>query len=153
MVVLGISIRSDDVAQEAALSIVSDFINTCANEGKITLSNYEKFVSDLNTTGHSYDKEIEVKHLDENIGNKSAWTQSSVIGENQYYSVFTSQITNKLEEDGSYVMKKGDIISVTVKNTDTSLTQSLESAFFAGTGKGSAIIQATGSETVKVNGN
>ncbi|MBR3132801.1 MAG: hypothetical protein IKG42_01790 [Clostridia bacterium] len=152
MVMIGAAINTDNVSEEKALVLTSDFINTCANEGKITESNYDTFQQSLNNTGHTYKIEIEVKHLDENIGNKSSWTSSSVIGENSYYSVYTSQISDELAKNGKYLMKEGDIISVTVKNTDESFLQEMESAIYTGLGKGTAVKQANGSATVKVNG-
>lgn len=154
MTILGISMKSDDVAQQDTVIAITDFVNKCAEEGKITRSNYDVFTSKLKATNHTYKIDIEVKHLDENIGNKSSWTQSSVVGENKYYSVYTSTIMESIDATTPvpYNMKEGDIIAVSVKNTDTSITQSITSAFLAGTGNGTAVVSASGSATVKTNG-
>ena len=37
-----------------------------------------------------------VEKINENVGKKTAWTSGTVIGENVYYSVYTSQITDVL---------------------------------------------------------
>ena len=95
-----------------------------------------------------------VKVLDENIGKKSAWTSGTVIGENVYYSVYTSQITDVLQAGSSYAMKEGDILSVSVKNTNKTMAQTIRSAFYSITGndtyqiaaQASGMVQATGSK-------
>ena len=61
---------------------------------------------------------MEVKVLDEKPGKKTTQTTRDKIGENVYYSVYTSQIKDKLEKDGVYKVKEGDIVSVNVKNTN-----------------------------------
>ena len=99
---------------------------------------------------------MEVKILDENVGKKSAWTSGTVIGENIYYSVYTSQITDIIsapEGTGVYNMAEGDILSVSVKNTNTTIAQTIRNAFYSITGNDtyqiaaqhSGIVTATGS--------
>ena len=88
------------------------------------MDNYTKLISTINATGNSYDVEMEVKILDENIGKKSAWTTGQVIGENVYYSVYSTQITDVISAEngnGIYQMKEGDIFSVSVKNTNKTI--------------------------------
>ena len=128
---LSVSERTDDISQLAVQTAVTDFVDNSRAIGKITVANYEKLVSSLNATGNSYDIEFEVKILDENIGKKSAWTSSSVIGENVYYSVYTSQILDVLNGNKDYTMKEGDILSCSVKNTNTTISQTLRSVFYS----------------------
>ncbi len=151
--IMAIADRSDDVAQQAALTAVSDFAYTVSSEGAITEESYSKCLESLAATAHTYDVEIEVKHIDENIGNKSAWTSSSVIGENAYYSVYTSQILEKLNDVGKYTLKEGDYVSVIAKNTDITLSQSLKNMFYQVLGKGTSTIAAQVTEQVTSNGN
>lgn len=153
MVVLGAAMKLDDVAQESVLKYCSDFVNTSANEGKITKENYDNFIDSIHSTGHSYNVSIEVQHKDENIGNKSAWTSSNATGEAKYVYSYTSEIEEGLKKDGKYLMKEGDRISVSVENTDKGLRQQVTEAFSAGTGNGTAVVSGSGSATVKVNGN
>lgn len=129
---LSVSERTDDISQLAVDTAVSSFVDDSRSIGKITMKNYEKLINTLNSTGNSYDVELEVKKLDENVGKKTAWTSSTVIGENVYYSVYTSQIMETLVgEKKDYLMKEGDIISCKVKNTNTTISQTLRSVFYS----------------------
>ena len=98
---------------------------------------------------------MEVKHLDENIGKKSEWTNKQVIGENVYYSVYTTQIENELYKDGTnaYTMKSGDVFSVSVKNTNTTISQSLRNFFYSISGNSTATVAAQSTGMVTGNGN
>ena len=118
---MSVAERSDDMSSLSVQTAVTEFVDNSRAVGKITMANYQELVSTLNATGNTYDIEIEVKVLDENVGKKSAWTTGTVIGENIYYSVYTSQIMEVLtDENGtsSYNMAEGDIISVSLKNTN-----------------------------------
>ena len=77
---LSISERGDDISQLSVNSAVTEFVDNSRAIGKITMDNYNKLVNTIYATGNSYDIEMEVKVLDENIGKKSAWTQGTVIG-------------------------------------------------------------------------
>ena len=58
------------------------------------------------------------------------------------------------EGDGVYTMKEGDIISVSVKNTNKTMAQTIRTAFYSITGsdtyqisaQSSGMVQATGSK-------
>ena len=150
---LTMSERTDDVAQLSVQTATADFVNTTKTIGKITDDNYASFVQVLGATGNSYDIEMEVKHLDENIGKKSAWTEGSVIGENVYYSTYTSQIEEALEDSGVYKLKEGDIFSVSVKNTNTTISQTLRNFFYTVSGNNTYQIFAQASGIVTANGN
>lgn len=129
---LSVSERTDDISQLAVETAVTEFVNDSRAIGKITNKNYEKLVNALNATGNSYDIEIEHKVLDENVGKKTAWTNGEVIGENVYYSVYTSQILDTLVGDKKdYILKEGDHLSCTVKNTNQTISQTLRSVFYS----------------------
>ena len=81
---LSISERGDDISQLSVLTATTEFVDNSRSVGKITMDNYDKLINTIYATGNSYDVELEVKVLDENIGKKSAWTQGTVIGENVY---------------------------------------------------------------------
>ena len=154
---MSIAERSDDISQLTVQAAVTDFVDTAKSTGKITLEEYDKLVNKIEATGNTYDVEIEVKVLDENIGKKSAWTQGQVIGENNYYSVYTSQIMNYMasmdgEGDGVYTMKEGDIISVSVKNNNKTLSQTIRGIFYSISGNGTYQISAQSSGLVTSNG-
>ena len=155
---MSIADRNDDMAETTVQAAVTEFVDTAKSTGKITVGEYSKFLSKIEATGNTYDVEIEVKILDENVGKKSAWTNGTVIGENIYYSVYTSQILNYLQDSeategsGTYTMKEGDIISVNVKNKNTTLAQTIRGIFYTMTGNGSYQISAQASGLVAANG-
>ena len=97
---MSVAERSDDISQLSVQTATNEFVDNSRTIGKITWDNYNNFITTLAATGNSYDVEMEVKKLDENIGKKSAWTTGVVIGENVYYSVFTSQILEEMEDGG-----------------------------------------------------
>lgn len=151
---LSVSERNDDIAQLSVQTATTKFVDKSRAIGKITMENYSELVSTIQATGNSYDIEIEVKILDENIGKKSAWAQGTVIGENVYVSVFTAQIVEVLETEGVYRMGEGAILSTEVKNNNKTLSQSLRGLFYSiSTGENysiaaqaSGIVTATASE-------
>ncbi len=156
---LSVSERSDDISQLSVQTATAEFVDNSRTIGKITMDNYTKLVTTIAATGNSYDVEMEVKVLDENIGKKSAWTQGTVIGENVYYSVYTSQIVEVLEDrdgkynsNGVYKMKEGDIFSVSVKNTNKTLSQTIRGVFYSISGSDVYTIAAQHSGVVTANG-
>lgn len=149
---LSVSERSDDISQLSVASATAEFVDNSRAIGKITMDNYTTLISKINATGNSYDVELEVKVLDENIGKKSAWTQGTVIGENVYYSVYTSQIVEELKGNGVYTMKEGDIISASVKNTNKTLSQTIRGVFYSLSGSDVYSIMAQHSGIVTANG-
>ena len=151
---MSISERSDDVSQLSVQTAVNEFVDNSSTTGKITIENYNALVSKLNATGNPYEVEIEHKILDENIGKKSAWTQGIVIGENVYYSVYTSQIMGEIEKNtnGIYNMKKGDILSVSVKNSGKTLAQMIRGVFYSVSTNGNYQISAQHSRAVTATG-
>ena len=154
---MSIAERSDDIAELTAQTAVSEFVDTTRSAGKITIDDYNTLVSTLEATGNTFDIEIEVKVLDENVGKKSAWTNGTVIGENVYYSVYTSQILNYISDSsgsntGTYLMKEGDIISVSVTNSNQTLAQTIRGIFYSIAGNGNYQISAQASGLVSATG-
>lgn len=152
---MSISERNDDIAQLGIQTATVEFVDNVAGTGKITLDDYSKFMQQLGSTGNSYDVELEVKVLDENPGKKTTWAVSDKIGENVYYSVYTSQIENELGtgSNGSYPLKEGDIFTVSVKNTNTTISQMLRNFFYTVTGKDTYQVAAKHAAMVRSNGN
>ena len=153
---MSVSERSDDVSQLSVQTAVNEFVDNSRTTGKITIENYSKLVNKLNATGNAYEIEMEVKLLDENVGKKTAWTQSQVIGENTYYSVYTSQIMDELDDigtgSGTYKMKEGDIFSVKVKNSGRTLAQMIRGVFYSISGSDTYQIAAQHAGAVTANG-
>jgi len=118
--------RADDTAQLAVETTTTEFVDNVRQTGKLTLDKYDKFVQNISATGNSYDVEMEIKTLDENPGKKTTQAKKDVIGENVYYSQFTSQIMDTLDKNGVVYLKEGDLFSTSVKNTNTTMSQQLE---------------------------
>jgi len=152
---LAVSEQSDSISQLAVQSATTEFVDNSRAIGKITMDNYEKLITTVSATGNTYDVELELKILDENVGKKSAWTQGTVIGENVYYSIYTSQIVDYLSNPsgtGVYLMKEGDILSCIVRNTNKTLSQSIRGIFYSISGSDTYTIAAQHAGIVTANG-
>lgn len=146
--------RSDDVSQLAVETATTEFVDEIRTTGKITPDSYSKFIENIGATGNTYNVEIEVRILDENPGKKATQVESTKIGENVYYSVYTSQIVNDyIYNNKTYKLKEGDIVSVSVKNTNQTLSQQLKNFFYTVVGKDTYIIAASHSGIVTATGN
>lgn len=125
--------RTDDVSQLSVETATTEFVDDVRTTGRLTLDKYEKFVETISATGNVYDVEMEVKVLDENPGKKTTQAASDKIGENVYYSTYTSQILEKLNK-GTFSLKEGDIFSASVKNTNQTISQQLKNFFYTVSG-------------------
>lgn len=152
--------RNDDISQLVVQTATADFVNEVVKAGKITSSNYQRFVQGLQSSGNTYDIDMEVKILDE-TPSKLVTDNTGIIGNNVYYSLFTSQVEDKIgissqnivnNTDGKLILKQGDQISVTVKNSSKTLSQALKSFYYNATGGDLHIIAATSSGTIAING-
>ena len=147
-----LSDRTDDVSQLTVATETTEFVDDVRTTGKLTLDKYSKFVERIQATGNSYDVEMEIQTLDENPGKKTTQASSDKIGENVYYSTYTSQILGSLDSNGSISLKEGDIFSVSVKNTNTTLSQQLKNFFYTVTGNDTYTIAAEDAGIVTANG-
>lgn len=147
-----VSERSDDVSQLSAQSATTQYVDGIRTTGKMTMSGYDKFVQTLNATGNTFDVEIELKILDENPAKKTAQVSYTKIGENVYYSKYTSQIVQDLKNNNEIKLKEGDIISVSVKNTNTTVSQLLRNFLYKVTRNENYQISASHGGIVTVNG-
>lgn len=144
--------RADDIAQLTAQTATAEFVDNVIKSGKITNDDYSDFINLLTTTGNAYDVDLELKILDLNTSKQQTVT-SGGIGKNTYYSIFTSQIEEKLLEiDDEIILKEGDVFSVTVKNSSLTLSQSVKNIYYKLRGENLHIIAATASGTVAING-
>ena len=95
--------RADDISKTDVETMTSNFVNEIRTIGKLTSEKYNKFVEELTATGNTYDIEMEFKILDENPGKKSTQSAKDKIGENVYYSVFTTQIEDVIDRGKKYI--------------------------------------------------
>ena len=135
--------RVDTTSQAEVEAIVTDFVEEIRTTGKITEEKYNKFLENLTATGYSFNVEMETKIFDENLGKKTSQTAHDKIGENVYYSEYTSQIEEELEKNGLKKLKTGDMVLVTVKNTNLTLAQQLKAFTYKIVGNDTATVVAS----------
>ena len=135
--------RFDTTSQAVVEAIVSNFVDEIRSTGKITQEKYNKFLENLTSLGYTFDVSMEAKILDENPGKKTSQTSKDKIGENVYYSEYTSQIEQELEKNGVKKLKTGDMVLVTVKNKNLTLAQQMKQFMYKIVGNDSASVVAT----------
>lgn len=144
--------RTDDVSQLTVDTATTEFVDDIRTTGKISADKYNQFLETIASTGNTYNVEMEVQVLDENPGKKTTQVDRDKIGENVYYSVYTSQIQDKLDNDKVYKLKEGDIVSVNVKNTNQTLSQQLKNFFYKVVGNDTYTIAASHGGIVTATG-
>jgi hypothetical protein len=146
--------RTDDVSQLSVETATTEFVDTVRSTGKLTLDAYDKFIQTISSTGNSFDVEMEAQILDENPGVKTTQAETTKIGENVYYTLYTTQIEEKLENssNSALTLKEGDRFSVTVKNTNVTIAQTLRNFFYRLSGNDTYQIAAKHAGIVTVNG-
>ena len=145
--------RTDDITTQAVESATTDFVDEIRSTGQITQDSYDNFVQTLSSTGNSYEVEMEVQVLDDNPGKKVTEAEYTKVGENYYYSEYTTQILDEINSDtGAMYLKQGDLVTVSVKNTNRTIGTILRDFFYSITGNNSATVTATHSGIVSVNG-
>ena len=149
---MAMSDRSDDVSQLSVQTLTTEFVDNVRTTGKLTEQNYSKYVEQISATGNSYNVELEAQILDENPGKKATQTDTTKIGENVYYNLYTSQILEQLGSNKSITFKEGDIFSTSAKNTNATISQQLKNAFYRVTGNDTYQISAKHAGIITVNG-
>lgn len=149
---MAISERTDDVSQLSVKTATTEFVDSVRTTGKLTLDDYDRFVQQITSTGNSFEIEMEAQILDENPGVKTTQAETTKIGENVYYNLYTSQLEEKLNSGNKITFKEGDRFSVTVKNTNTTIAQILRNFFYRIAGNDTYQIAAQHAGIVTVNG-
>jgi hypothetical protein len=144
-----ISEMNDSEALAMVQSYTTEFVNQIRVKGKITQADYDSYVQKLSATGNSYEVEFEVQIADANPGKK---TENQQIGDTTYYGVYTAQITTQLNSGTPYLLKEGDYVSVSVKNTNTTISQMIKGVLYSVTGNQSYVISAQASGAVVATG-
>ena len=151
---MALSERTDDVSQIAVQTATTEFTNNVRTTGKLTLEDYEKFISTIYSTGNTYDVQMQAQILDENPGVKTTQAETTKIGENVYYILYTTQIEERIanSKNDTLTLKEGDRFMVTVKNTNTTIAQTLRNFFYKLSGNDTYQIAAQHGGIVTVNG-
>ncbi len=149
---MSMSERTDDVSQLAVQTATTEFVDTIRTTGKLTLDDYDKYIQTITSTGNSFEVDMLVQVLDENPGVKTTQAEMTKIGENLYYNLYTSQIEDTLQSNGRITLKEGDLVSVSVKNTNQTISQLLKNFFYQIAGNDTYQIAAQHAGMVTVNG-
>lgn len=157
--IIMIADRSDDISQLVVQTVTTEFVDDVVKTGKITDSRYQQFMNSLQSSGNTYEIDLEVKILDTNTSKKVTDADPRKIGNNTYYSMYTSQIEDMIgissandTTGGKLMLKQGDVISITVRNSSATFSQSLKSFYYNARGEDIHIISATASGTVAIDG-
>ena len=148
--------RTDDISQLAVQTATTEFVDDIRTTGEITLDEYEQYLQTISATGNSFEVEMLVQQLDENPGKKTTQAESTKIGENVYYTMYTSQILDTINPSSgvtqTLALKEGDIFSASVRNTNSTLSQQLKNFFYSVTGNDTYTIAAEHAGIVTANG-
>lgn len=150
-----ISDITDDISQLTVEVATTEFVDDIRQIGKITPDMYHHFVESIGSTGNTYNVEIEVRVLDENASREKIYKSQGVAQqENVYYSIYTSQIVDNIiiGQDKNYYLKEGDIVTVSIKNTNQTISQQLKNFFYSVVGKGTYVIAASHGGMVTATG-
>ena len=133
--------KSDDVSQLSVQTATTDFTNKIRTTGYISQEDYDNFILTLASTGNSYNAEITVQKLDQNPAKKDSGT-TTTIGQNVYYTMYTTQVLSSLPLS----LTEGDIVSVNVQNTNTTIAGQLRNFMYKVTGNstGNIVAQESG---------
>lgn len=145
--------RSDDISQQIVQAETTEFVDKIRSTGKITNDNYEAFSQAVTSTGNSFEIEMQASILDENSNKKTTQASAQKVGENYSYTEYTSQILDKIENEGQYKLKAGDFVSVSVKNTNKTISQILKNFMYRVTGNDNYVIAGRHFGTVNVTAN
>ena len=148
--------RTDDVSQLTVETATTEFVDDVRTTGKLSLDKYSKFEENNSSTGNSYNVEMELIVLDENPGKKTTQANATKIGDNVYYSKYTSQILDDITDSSgkskTISLKEGDIFSANVKNTNTTMSQQLKNFLYKVSGNDTYTIAAEHAGIVTANG-
>ncbi len=139
--------KKDDVSTLSIQTATIEFTDNIRKTGKLTQDEYDNFVLTLASTGNSYDVEITVQVLDENPAKKQD-SGKTTIGDNVYYTMYTTQVLDSLPLN----LKEGDIVSVSVENTNITISQQLRNFMYKVTGNSSSTVAAASSGMVSTTG-
>lgn len=118
--------KTDKAAQVAVEATTNKYVDTIRTTGKVKYSDYEAYLKEISSTGNSFDVELELQSLDENASKKATQGQGSVQNKSTYTTYYTTQILDMVKNNnGTLLLKEGDIITAKVTSTNTTIFQQL----------------------------
>jgi len=134
---LVLSENNESISQLAVQTITSEFVERVTTLGEIRETDFDIFIQRLYATGNTFDVRIEVSHLDENPSRRAVIMNPGQTTGNVSFSVFTSSILPHIQTEGgngTYLLKRGDTVIVTVRNTNRTIAQLLRDFLYSVTG-------------------
>lgn len=144
--------KTDNTVNLSVQSATTEFTNKIRTTGKLTQEDYDNFILTIGATGNAYDVEITLQILDENPKKKTT-EGATVIGDNIYYTMYTSQVTDQLVASKMISLKEGDNVTVKVKNKNNTIAVQLRNWAYKVTGNDSSTITAEASGIVTKTAN
>ena len=144
--------RTDDISQIAAQTATVEFVDGVRKTGRITQNDYDRFIQKIESTGNTFDIEMELQRLDENPSKKTAQASETTIGENVYYSTYTTQIQQEIFSNNTIYLKQGDMFSVKIVNNNQTIAEVLKNFFYKVTGSSRFTITGGHGGIVMVDG-
>ena len=118
--------KTDKAAQVAVESSTNQYVDTIRTTGKLKYSDYEAYLKEISATGNSFDVEMELQRLDENASKKAIQSEGTVSSKSTYTTYYTTHILDMLNNNnGTLLLKEGDIITAKVTSTNTTIFQQL----------------------------
>ena len=148
---MSVAERSDDISQLTLQTATDEFVDNVRLTGVLSLEEWSKYIETVSAGGLAVETIIDLETLDENPGVKTTQVEITKIGENNYYNLYTSQVEEILK-DHDIILKEGDRITVTVKNTNKTMAQILRNFFYSLSGDNAYEIVAKHGGVVTVNG-
>ena len=144
--------KKDDVSKLTVQTATTEFTNEVRTTGKLTQVAYDNFITTLAATGNAYSIDITLQKLDENPAKKAS-TDYTTIGDNIYYTMYTTQVLDELEGNSTLNLKEGDIVSVSVRLQNKTLATQLRNwlATVSGDSVGNKIAESSGLVTKTAN--
>ena len=101
---MSVSEKSDNISQFTVQTATTDFVDKVRTTGELTLDDYDKYIQTITSTGNAFDVELMVQIMDENIGVKTTQAETTKIGENIYYNLYTSQLESVLKDNKKLII-------------------------------------------------
>lgn len=144
--------QTDKTTNLTVQTATTELVNKVRATGKLSGNDYDNFISELSATGNSYDASITVQIADGNLAKKEGNSSDKI-----YYNKYNTQVMEEIYGDNGLSrtmnLKEGDVISVTVKNTNTTIAQQLRNFMYKVIGNSSSAITAEASGMVTTSGN
>lgn len=129
-------------------SAATDFVNSNATRGVITIESVDILRQKLATTGNAYNVNLEVSRRTDDVGKKSGWSSGTNLGEGAFFTLQATQINEQLENTGEFKLMTGDTLTVKVENSNKTMASNLKSAILGVSASSKAEIAASASALV-----